>query len=84
MSNSHALKLRIAPWALLTVAASWGLAFVLMKDPIAKQNVNSFLFTRFTTAVIVMFLLKPSVIKKFNRDILRKSFIAGLFLGTSV
>ena len=82
MSNSHALKLRIAPWALLAVAASWGLAFVLMKDPIAKQNVNSFLFTRFSTAVIVMFLLKPNVIKKFNRDILRKSFIAGLFLGT--
>ena len=29
-----------------------------------------------------MFLLKPSVMKKFNRDIVRKSFIAGLFLGT--
>lgn len=82
MSNSHALKLRIAPWALLTVAASWGLAFVVMKGPIEKQNVNSFLFTRFSLAVIAMILIQPSVIKKFTPEVLRKGFIAGLFLGT--
>ncbi len=82
MSNSHASKMKIAPWALLTVAAAWGYAFVVMKDAIEKQSVNSFLFSRFAVAVLAMLALKPSVIKKINRDILRKGFFAGLFLGS--
>jgi drug/metabolite transporter (DMT)-like permease len=82
MSSSHALKMRLAPWALLLVSASWGLAFVVMKDAIERQSVNSFLFSRFLVAVIAMFLLKPSVIKSINREILRKGFIAGLFLAS--
>ncbi|ASY17101.1 DMT family transporter [Candidatus Planktophila versatilis] len=80
MSSSHALKMRLAPWALLLVSASWGLAFVVMKDAIERQSVNSFLFTRFLVAVIAMFLLKPTVIQSINREVLRKGFIAGLFL----
>ena len=79
---SHALKMKIAPWALLAVSASWGLAFVVMKQPIKDQNVNSFLFTRFAFAVLVMILLKPSVLTKINREILIKGSLAGLFLGT--
>ncbi|MSO17001.1 MAG: DMT family transporter [Candidatus Planktophila sp.] len=82
MSSSHALKMRLAPWALLLVSASWGLAFVVMKDAIERQSVNSFLFTRFLVAVIAMFLLKPTVIQVINREILRKGFIAGLFLAS--
>lgn len=80
MSSSHALKMRLAPWALLLVSASWGLAFVVMKDAIERQSVNSFLFTRFLVAVVAMFLLKPTVIQVVSREILRKGFIAGLFL----
>ena len=80
MSSSHALKMRLAPWALLLVSASWGLAFVVMKDAIERQSVNSFLFTRFLVAVIAMFLLKPTVIQSINREVLRKGFVAGLFL----
>ncbi|CAN2189814.1 RhaT Permeases of the drug/metabolite transporter (DMT) superfamily [Candidatus Nanopelagicaceae bacterium] len=80
MSSSHALKMRLAPWALLLVSAAWGMAFVVMKDAIERQSVNSFLFTRFLVAVIAMFLLKPTVIRVINREILRKGFIAGLFL----
>ena len=72
--------MRLAPWALLLVSASWGLAFVVMKDAIERQSVNSFLFTRFLVAVIAMFLLKPTVIQSINREVLRKGFIAGLFL----
>jgi drug/metabolite transporter (DMT)-like permease len=53
-----------------------------MKDPIAKQNVNSFLFTRFALAVIVMIAIKPGVIRSLNSEIIRKGVIAGLFLGT--
>jgi drug/metabolite transporter (DMT)-like permease len=74
--------MKIAPWALLAVAASWGMAFVVMKDPIEKQSVNSFLFTRFAVAVIAMLALQPQVFNKLNREILIKGFIAGLFLGS--
>ena len=80
MSSSHALRLRLAPWALLLVSASWGLAFVVMKDAIERQSVNSFLFSRFSLAVLVMLLIKPSVVKTINGEVLRKGFIAGLFL----
>ena len=79
---SHALKIKIAPWALLTVAAAWGLAFVVMKDPIQKQNVNSFLFTRFAVAVLVMIAIKPKVLALITREIALKGFLAGLFLGS--
>jgi drug/metabolite transporter (DMT)-like permease len=81
MSSSHALKIRLAPWALLSVSAAWGMAFVVMKDAIERQSVNNFLFTRFLLAVIVMVALKPSVIKKFNRDLLLRASAAGIFLG---
>jgi drug/metabolite transporter (DMT)-like permease len=74
--------MRLAPWALLLVSAAWGLAFVVMKDAIEKQSVNSFLFSRFLVAVIAMVLLKPSVLKSINREILKKGFIAGLFLAS--
>jgi drug/metabolite transporter (DMT)-like permease len=74
--------MRLAPWALLLVSAAWGLAFVVMKDAIEKQSVNSFLFSRFLVAVIAMVLLKPSVLKTINLEILKKGFIAGLFLAS--
>ncbi len=73
--------MKVAPWALLAVSASWGMAFVVMKDPIEKQGVNSFLFTRFLVAVVAMLAIRPSVIQKITPEILRKGFIAGLFLG---
>jgi drug/metabolite transporter (DMT)-like permease len=82
MSSSHNRKMKIAPWALLAVAASWGYAFVVMKDAIEKQSVNSFLFSRFAVAVIAMIALKPSVIRNFNKEILTKGILAGLFLGS--
>lgn len=81
MSSSHALKIRLAPWALLTVSAAWGMAFVVMKDAIERQSVNNFLFTRFTLAVIVMVALKPQVLKKFDRDLIIRAGSAGVFLG---
>ncbi|MFM2215498.1 MAG: hypothetical protein RJA88_867 [Actinomycetota bacterium] len=81
MSSSHALKIRLAPWALLTVSAAWGMAFVVMKDAIERQSVNNFLFTRFSLAVIVMIALKPAVIKNFDRDLLQRAGSAGIFLG---
>jgi drug/metabolite transporter (DMT)-like permease len=81
MSARHQLQLRLAPWALLTVSAAWGFSFVVMKDAIQRQSVNNFLFTRFTLAVIVMILIRPQVIKHFNRDLLQRGGLAGIFLG---
>lgn len=81
MSSSHALKIRLAPWALLSVSMAWGMAFVVMKDAIERQSVNNFLFTRFLVAVIVMVALKPSVIKQMDRDLLIRASSAGIFLG---
>ncbi len=81
MSSSHALKIRLAPWALLSVSAAWGMAFVVMKDAIERQSVNNFLFTRFLVAVFVMVALKPSVVKQFDRDLLQRAGSAGVFLG---
>ena len=81
MSSSHAPKIRLAPWALLSVSAAWGMAFVVMKDAIERQSVNNFLFTRFTLAVIVMVALKPQVLKKLDRDLIIRAGSAGIFLG---
>jgi drug/metabolite transporter (DMT)-like permease len=82
MSTRHQLQLKLAPWALLAVSASWGAAFVIMKPAIERQSVNSFLATRFTFAVLAMILLRPSVLQKINKEMLLKGSLAGLFLGT--
>lgn len=81
MSARHQLQLRLAPWALLSVSAAWGLSFVVMKDAIQRQSVNNFLFTRFSLAVIVMILIRPQTIKLFNKDLLQRGGLAGIFLG---
>lgn len=80
MSSSHALKMRIAPWALLSVSAAWGMAFVVMKDAIERQSVNNFLFTRFTLAVVVMIAIKPRVLQQLNWELLVRAGSAGIFL----
>jgi len=81
MSARHQLQLKLAPWALLTVSAAWGFAFVVMKDSIERQTVNNFLFSRFVLAVVVMILIRPQCIKLFNKDLLLRASTAGLFLG---
>lgn len=75
-------RLRLAPFALLIVSAMWGSTFVLMKDAIKRQDVNSFLFSRFTLAVIVMILIRPHIVRHFSKDLLSKGFLAGCFLGS--
>ncbi len=82
MNARHQLQLRLAPWALLAVAAAWGAAFVVMKPAIERQSVNSFLATRFVVAVLVMILIRPSVLRKIKREMILKGSLAGFFLGT--
>jgi drug/metabolite transporter (DMT)-like permease len=76
------MRLRLAPIALLSVAAMWGASFVLMKDAIKREDVTSFLFTRFAVAAVVMIVLKPKVSKHFSPDLLLKGIIVGSFLGS--
>jgi drug/metabolite transporter (DMT)-like permease len=75
-------RLHLAPFALLTVSIMWGSTFFLMKDAIKREDVNSFLFSRFALATLAMFLLRPQVVKHFSKDLLFKGFWAGCFLGT--
>jgi drug/metabolite transporter (DMT)-like permease len=81
MTARHQLQLKLAPWALLSVAAAWGFAFVVMKDAIQRQSVNNFLFTRFALAVLVMLIIRPQTVKHFNKDLLQRGSLAGIFLG---
>ena len=41
MNARHQLQLKLAPWALLAVAAAWGAAFVVMKPAIERQSVRT-------------------------------------------
>ena len=82
MSARHHLQLKLAPWALLSVSAAWGFAFVVMKDAIERQTVNNFLFSRFVLAVVVMIVIRPQCIKLFHKDLLLRASTAGLFLGS--
>ena len=72
---------RSASAALLLVAASWGFAFVVMKDAINRQAVNSFLFYRFALAAVAILIVHPNVIRKLNKDVWVKAGIPGIFLG---
>jgi drug/metabolite transporter (DMT)-like permease len=75
-------RLRLAPFALLTVSVMWGSTFFLMKNAIKREDVNSFLFSRFGLAVIVMIILRPQVVKHFSKDLVSKGFFTGSFLGS--
>ena len=81
MNARHQLHLKLAPLALILVSAAWGLAFVVMKPAIERQGVNSFLFTRFVVAVLVMILIRPQVVKLFTKDLLLRGAGAGFLLG---
>jgi drug/metabolite transporter (DMT)-like permease len=81
MLQSHQQRIRLAPLALIALTAAWGISFVIMKDAIERQSVNSFLFTRFGLAVLVLFVMRPSVLRKIDKDLFLKAFTAGLVLG---
>lgn len=71
----------IAAPALISVAIIWGAAFVLMKPAIEKQPIFDFLASRFTIAALIMVLVRPSVIKKINLDLLKFGVPVGALLG---
>jgi len=76
------MQLKLAPWALLTVAAMWGISFVWMKGILDQQDVYSFLTSRFIFAALAMIIIKPKVLKLFTKELVSKGFIIGLALGS--
>jgi len=76
------MQLKLAPWALLAVAAMWGISFVWMKDILDQQDVYSFLTSRFIFAALAMIIIKPKVLKLFTKELVSKGFIIGLALGS--
>ena len=75
------MALVLAPWALLAVAAMWGISFVWMKDILDQQDVYSFLVSRFIVAALVMLVAHPKVIARLNRTLLLKGSLIGTALG---
>lgn len=76
------MQMKLAPWALLTVAAMWGISFVWMKDILDQQDVYSFLTSRFLVAAAAMIILKPKVLKLFSRELTTKGLLIGMALGS--
>jgi len=76
------VQLRLAPWALLGVAAMWGISFVWMKDILDEQDVYSFLTSRFIFAAVSMIIIKPKVLRLFTKELVTKGFIIGSALGS--
>ena len=67
---------------LTLVASIWGGAFASMKGTLERLDVNSFLAWRFAIATIVLILIKPSVLRRFNLNFVKKGALIGLFLGS--
>jgi drug/metabolite transporter (DMT)-like permease len=74
---------RLATFALLGVTASWGIAFVWMKDAINQQPFFDFLAIRFTIAALVMVAVRPKTLLMMNRGLLWRGGLLGLILGVA-
>lgn len=76
------MQMKLAPWALLAVAAMWGISFVWMKDILDQQDVYSFLTSRFIVAAAAMIALRPMVIRQFSKELVTKGLLIGMALGS--
>lgn len=74
-------KTTVAAIALITVAASWGFAFVWMKNTIQREPYFDFLALRFTLAAGIMFLARPQLVKSITAKFLARGSLLGLALG---
>jgi drug/metabolite transporter (DMT)-like permease len=65
---------------LLATTAVWGGAFLVMKDSLERQDVYSFLATRFSLAALVMFAFKPKSLMGLNAKFIKRAIFAGLLV----
>lgn len=72
---------RLALWSLVSVAAMWGVAFVVMKPAIEQQPFFDFLAIRFTIAAAIMLVIKPKVVLAIKGKMLAVGAVLGIMLG---
>ena len=65
---------------LLATTAVWGGAFLVMKDSLARQDVYSFLASRFILAGAFMFIYKPKSLTGLDRKFVKRAVLIGLLL----
>ena len=68
--------------AMLGAAAVWGGSFVIMKDSLEKQDVFSFLASRFILASILMFIYIPTALRGVSKRFVLRGISAGILLGS--
>ncbi|MDA3030249.1 MAG: DMT family transporter [Actinomycetota bacterium] len=68
--------------AMISIAAIWGSSFVVMKDSLERQNVFSFLSSRFILAALLMFLYRPGAFRRLTKKFVSRGIIAGILLGS--
>ena len=67
---------------LLATTAVWGGSFVVMKDSLERQDVYSFLASRFILAALFMFLYRPNSLRGLDRKFILRASVAGLLTGS--
>lgn len=67
-----------ADFLLLSVAITWGITFLMVKEAIQTVPVYAFLFFRFSLASFLMFFITYKYLKNFKLD----DLFAGIILGT--
>ncbi len=65
---------------LLATTAVWGGAFLVMKDSLVRQDVYSFLASRFILAAAFMFIYKPKSLTGLDRKFVKRAILIGLLL----
>ena len=68
--------------AMLATAAIWGGSFVVMKDSLEKQDVFSFLASRFILASLLMFMYRPTALRGLSKKFVLRGILAGTLLGS--
>ena len=68
--------------AMLGAAAVWGGSFVVMKDSLEKQDVFSFLASRFILASILMFMYRPTALRGLSKKFVLRGILTGILLGS--
>ncbi len=63
---------------LLATTAIWGSSFLVMKDSLERQDVNSFLASRFALAALIMFAFKPKSLSGLDKVFVRRAVLTGV------
>ncbi len=72
-----------ATLTLLTITATWGSTFFLIKDLLVRVPVLDFLALRFAIASVGLLLLFPRALGRLTRESLRQAVVLGLLYGVA-